>query len=200
MAALHVGTLGLMLEPLASALEAVVAERAGRTLIAVDPNCRPGLVEAEDEGAYRARLGRVLARTDLVKASAEDLAWLDPGTPPREAARALRDLGPAVVLLTCGADGAVAIGPWGEARVAARPARVVDTIGAGDAFSGAFLAWWRSRGLDRTALERADLVVRATEFAVVVAALTCERAGATPPALDDGAATLEPEHVGHRPA
>ena len=189
-AALHVGTLGLMLEPVATALEAVVDGLSGRALIVVDPNCRPGLVD--DAAAYRPRLKRILGRSDVVKVSAEDLAWLDPGVETGVAARGLLELGPALVLLTCGADGAVAIGAWGEARVAAPPARVVDTIGAGDAFGGGFLAWWHSRGLGREALGRADLVTRATEFAVTVAGLTCERAGATPPSLAPGATQLEP--------
>jgi fructokinase len=103
------------------------------------------------------------------------------------------------VLLTCGADGAVAIGGWGEIPVAAPPVRVIDTIGAGDAFSGGFLAWWSARGLDRRGLGRAELVERATGFAVAVAALTCARAGATPPWLVPGATRLEPSSIGHPP-
>ncbi len=187
-----------MLEPVATALAAVVERLADRTLIAVDPNCRPGVLE--DPDAYRARLDGVMRRSDLVKVSTEDLAWLDPGTPERTAAHALLDLGPTAVLLTCGADGAVAIGPWGELRVPAPPVRVVDTIGAGDAFTGGFLAWWRSRGLDRDALADRDLVGRATAFAVVVAALTCERPGASPPSLDVGANRLETGALTHESA
>jgi fructokinase len=61
--------------------------------------------------------------------------------------------------------------------------QVVDTIGAGDAFGGGFLAWWRSRGLGRDELEDTGLVVEATRFAVRVAAITCSRAGASPPRL-----------------
>ena len=42
-ATLFVGTLGLVLEPMASAYEAVVDRLSGTgTLVAVDPNCRPG--------------------------------------------------------------------------------------------------------------------------------------------------------------
>jgi fructokinase len=194
---LHVGTLGLMLEPVADAMEALVEALAGRALVVVDPNCRPGLVE--DAEAYRARLARVLRHSDLVKVSAEDLTWLDPGTPPRAAARALLARGPSTVLLTCGAEGAVAIGGWGEIPVAAPPVRVVDTIGAGDAFSGGFLAWWSARGLDRRGLIQADLVGSATGFAVAVAAATCARAGATPPSLVPGASRLEPSSIDHPP-
>src|SRR3954447_3814766 len=68
--ALHVGTLGLALEPVAGAVEAVVERLAGRALVMVDPNIRPWAIA--DPAAYRARLERVLARTHVVKVSEED--------------------------------------------------------------------------------------------------------------------------------
>jgi fructokinase len=178
---LHVGTLGLLLEPMASALEAVVDELSGRALVAVDPNCRPTIIA--DPTAYRARLRRVLGRADLVKVSEEDLEWLDPGRTAPEAARALLDHGPAVVLLTRGGEGALVVTAAGDVAVPAPPIEVVDTIGAGDAFGGGFLAWWRSQGLDRDALHNQEAVVEATRFGVLVAARTVARAGASPPRL-----------------
>ena len=59
--------------------------------------------------AYRARLGRILARADVVKVSDDDLAWLDPGREPEGAARALLELGPTVVLVTRGAREALVV-------------------------------------------------------------------------------------------
>jgi fructokinase len=179
----HVGTLGLTLEPMATALEAVVEELSGKALVAVDPNIRPWVI-ADGEG-YRRRLRRVLALSDVVKVSEEDLAWLDPQRTPAAAARALLAQGPQVVLLTRGADGALAITADGETPVAAPPVVVVDTIGAGDAFGGGFLAWWRSHGLGRADLADGELVVEATRFATLVAARTCARPGASPPFLHE---------------
>jgi fructokinase len=179
LAGLHIGTLGLVLEPLATALEAVVAQLHSRTLLAVDPNCRPSVIT--DPASYRERLGRVLERADVVKVSADDLEWLDPGRPAAEAARGLLDSGPSVVLLTRGAEGSTVVTPSMEVDVAPQPATVVDTIGAGDAFNGGFLAWWRSRNLGRSELTDVDLVVEAARFASVVAARTVEQAGASPP-------------------
>jgi fructokinase len=180
---LHVGTLGLVLEPTATATEAVVEHLAGRALVAVDPNCRPSIIE--DPDAYRARLRRILAHADLVKVSDEDLAWLDPDRPPVEAARALLEGGAAAAVLTRGGDGAVAITPTAEVAVPAPPAKVVDTIGAGDAFGGGFLAWWRRAGHGREQLSDLGAVVEATRFACLVAAKTCERPGASPPRLSE---------------
>jgi fructokinase len=181
-AILHVGALGLVLEPIAEALEAVVDELAGRALVAVDPNVRPAAIA--DPRAYRGRLARVIAKSDVVKVSEDDLAWLAPGRAARDAARALLDEGPTVVLLTRGAEGAVAVTADGDRAVPAPAVTVVDTIGAGDAFGGGFLAWWHARGLGRDELRDADRVHEATRFAALVAARTCARAGASPPTLD----------------
>ena len=181
LAALHVGTLGLVLEPIAAALEAVVARLAGSTMVVVDPNVRPHVIDAAD--VYRARLGRVLEMSDLVKVSEEDLAWLSPGAAALDAARELLSHGPQVVLLTRGASGAAIVSARGDVAVAPVAVEVVDTIGAGDAFGGGFLAWWSSRGLGRDDLARDEPVLEAARFATLVAARTVGVAGASPPVL-----------------
>jgi fructokinase len=185
-AALHVGTLGLVLEPLATAVEAVVQRLAGETMVVVDPNVRAQVID--DPEAFRARLERVLGSADLVKVSEEDLAWLDPGQSRVAAARALLERGPQAVLLTRGPDGATVITRGGETAIDPVATEVVDTIGAGDAFGGGFLAWWVSHGLGRDELARDELVVQAARFAAVVAARTVARAGASPPELPAAAA------------
>jgi fructokinase len=176
---LHVGTLGLALEPMATALEAVVERLAGSALVAVDPNCRPWVVD--DRDAYRERIHRVLSHAHLVKVSEEDVAFLEPDRSAVEAVRALLEHGPNVGLLTRGPNGALVVTRTAEVAVPAPRAKVVDTIGAGDAFGGGFLAWWSERGLGRDELGQIDLVVEATEFACLVAARTCSRPGASPP-------------------
>jgi fructokinase len=185
-AALHAGSLGFVLEPLAAALEAVVEHLAGDTMIVLDPNVRPQVVD--DEQAFRARLERVIARSDLLKVSEEDLEWLDRDRSPAQAARALLERGPAAVLLTRGADGATVITAGGETPIEPVATEVVDTIGAGDAFGGAFLAWWVSHGHGSPELANDDLVVEGARFAAVVAARTVAQAGASPPQLPATAA------------
>jgi fructokinase len=177
--ALHVGTLALALEPVASALEAAVNRLEGDALIVVDPNCRPSAID--DRDAYRARLARVLARSDVVKVSEEDVSWLEPDVGAVDGVRALLERGPAVGLLTRGPRGALVVTRTETAVVPAPPCEVVDTIGAGDAFGGAFVAWWCERGFRAGELNRLELVTEATRFACTVAALTCARPGASPP-------------------
>ena len=176
---LHVGTLAITLEPVASALEAVVDHLADHALIAVDPNIRPTVID--DEPGYRERLERILSRSHVVKVSEEDLAWLDGDQPPVEAVRGLLAHGPTLGLLTRGPNGALVVTRTAEVAVPAPRAKVVDTIGAGDAFGGGFLSWWSEHGLTRDDLGTIDLAVEATTFACLVAARTCSRPGAEPP-------------------
>jgi fructokinase len=177
----YVGTLGLVFEPLATTLETLVGDVDSGTLVALDPNCRPSTIA--DAAAYRSRLARLLSRVDVLKVSEEDLAWLAPGAEPVAAARELLVGANAIALVTLGGAGACVVTHRETFAVSAPAVRVVDTIGAGDAFMGAFLARWRAGGLGRKGLERLDAVVDAVEFGCCVAALTCARPGADAPEL-----------------
>ncbi len=178
-AALHVGTLGLAVEPIASALAAGIAGVDPSTVVMVDPNCRPSVIV--DRAAYRSRLEGVLARADIVKVSTDDLAYLAPDIAPDAAAGELLAGRPGVVLLTDGARAVGVIGPGYAFALDVPATDVVDTIGAGDAFGGAFLARWVECGRGREDLADADAVRDAARIAVEVASLTCGRAGADPP-------------------
>ncbi len=177
--ALHIGTLGLVLEPMGTTLESLVRGAPDDVVVMVDPNCRPSATP--DATALRARVQRLAGRADVIKVSNDDLAFLNPGVAPDHAAQALLETGPSAILVT---DGGRSV------RVAVRGATielpvprvdVVDTVGAGDAFGGAFLASWIERGLGRIELAQPDRLRPSVEFAIRVASETCRRAGAEPP-------------------
>lgn len=178
-AALHVGTLGLVIEPMATTIESLVGSAGREVLVMLDLNCRPSAIA--HARAYRARILGILGRTDVVKASVDDLAYLWPGISPLRAARGVLDRGPATVLVTDGGR-PVRIVSRGVVDELPIPAMgVVDTVGAGDAFGGGFLAAWIAAGLGRTDAGKHDALVAATSFAIAVAGLTTTRAGAEPP-------------------
>jgi len=177
--ALHVGSLGLVLEPMAATIERLVLEAPAHVLVIADPNCRPAAIS--DPPAYRARLHRLLGRVDVVKVSTEDLVWLEPDREPVEAARRLLQRGPGVLLLTDGRR-PVRVVTMSDAAVLEVPdVPVVDTIGAGDAFGAGFLADWTRAGRGRAELRDREAVLAATRFAIEVGARTVGRAGADPP-------------------
>jgi fructokinase len=145
----------------------------------VDPNCRP--VAITNRAAYRDRLHRVLARADVVKVSADDLDFIAPGEVPADAAGALLELGPTVVLLTDGARSVRVIGDGFAFDLPVPVVEVMDTVGSGDAFGGAFLARFMERSGERAGLRDPDMVRDAVELAIEVASVTCQRPGADPP-------------------
>lgn len=190
--ALHAGSLALVMEPIATSIDRLVTtDLPASTLVMIDPNCRPEVIT--DADAYRARLWRILRRADVVKVSVEDLAYLLPGASARAAAADLIQSGPALVLVTDGPRPARAFLPGMELSVDVPAVTVVDTIGAGDAFGGAFLAWWSRNELTRSDLRQPGPVRDAMRAAAEAASLTCTRAGAEPPWL----AELSPQSAWH---
>jgi fructokinase len=178
--ALHVGTLGLVFEPIATTITALVDREHSKRVVMVDPNIRPSVVNGTS--GYRARLDRIVAQSTIVKASDADIAWLFPELDRMASARALLARGPRLVVVTLGVEGAVGVSADAEVRVTAPTVKVVDTIGAGDAFGAALLAWLHDHGrLTRHLRLERDELRAALEFACLVASITCTRAGADPP-------------------
>jgi len=178
--ALHVGTLGLVLEPIATTIAALVDREHTERLVMVDPNIRLPMLNGGAD--YRARLDRIIAQSTIVKASDADIDWLFPQLDRPEAARTLLAGGPQLVVVTLGAEGAVGVSASTEVQVPAPVVKVVDTIGAGDAFGAALLAWLHDHGrLSRDLRLRRGELRAALEFACLVASLTCTRPGADPP-------------------
>jgi fructokinase len=181
----HTGSIAAVREPGCLAVAALLDAYRVSATVTFDPNVRPSLIV--DPDLARERIERLVERADIVKASDEDLAWINPNHAPERTARAWLALGPAIVVVTMGEHGALAFCAAGEARVAARPVQVVDTVGAGDAFMVGLLdALWELGLLSagqRAALRRIglDTLSAALEAAGLASALTVARAGADLP-------------------
>src|SRR5215467_6300562 len=178
--AIHLGSLGLVLEPLADSLLGLLKRSGSGRLVLIDPNVRPGLIP---DSVYRDRMQTAIAQSTIVKTGEMDVAWLYPGLDPDgAAAAALLGAGPKLVIVTLGDRGSV--GFHGELRVAVRAPRVnvVDTIGCGDAFGAGVLAWLHDHRMLTPDLELSEAQLRAMlDFASWVAALNCTHRGADPP-------------------
>lgn len=183
--ALHVGSLGTLLEPgRESVLDLVEQACARDVFVSYDANLRESFME--DRERHWRDVRSLGARCTLVKLSDEDAELLDPDSSPDDVARALlRGDRTQLVILTRGAAGATAYADGVEVSATPRPVEVVDTVGAGDAFMAGTLAQLS----DLDAFERPGpglpldesglgLLVRG---AMEVSAITCERRGANPP-------------------
>lgn len=178
----HIGSLAAYWLPGADVAERWIEHAPGT--VTFDVNLRPVVLEHQPDAVRR--LERLVQRSDVVKASDEDLRLAFPNVAPEETARRWLDGGvlgaPKLIVITLGADGAVGL-VRGEPRVHVPAPRVevVDTIGAGDAAMGALLVRLDAIGLDAV-VEDLEETLR---FAASVAALACTNAGAYAPSADE---------------
>ncbi len=191
--AVHSGSLALTTPPGDAALRALLARAAETATVSYDPNCRPALMGKPADVLLGVH--ELLGVADVVKVSLEDLGWLMPGFTQDEVLEDWLGRGPAIVVVTLGGDGVVAGTASGQrTQRPGVPVTVIDTVGAGDTFSGAFLA-----GLYRRRLLGADTrpALRAISHStldalldesMLAAAITCSRRGADPPTAEDVAA------------
>ena len=179
----HAGSLALVRDPGGPLIERMLRALRAQSTISIDPNVRPNLVPAS---AYRAQLPAWTGLADVLRLSDEDLAHLLPGVTVEEACERWHADGVRLVVVTRGAAGAVASLDGQVVAVPAEPVALVDTVGAGDAFTGALLHWlWRHGKLgSRLDGVRIDDVRHGLTFAARVAALTCAASGADPPRAD----------------
>lgn len=192
----HTGSLVSWLGPGVDAvLDAWRAARdAGDLTLSYDPNARPGTVPREE---MRARVEEFVGLSDVVKVSDEDIAYLYPGESPEIVCARWIERGPAMVVLTRGAEGLAAWRP-GRAVLAVpgRPVTVADTVGAGDTVTAALLVGLGDAGVlgadGRIADVADDDMLAILERASVAAAITCSREGAQPPTRAEVDAALVP--------
>ncbi len=182
--ALHFGSISLVLEPGASALETLMERESNRRIISLDPNIRPAVISNRD--AYRQRFESWLAYVDILRLSTADLDWLYPGTDWHALLPGWIESGVKLVLVTEGARGASGVSSSGEiVFVPAIQVEVSDTVGAGDTFLAGALAYLHDHNLlyDRSRLASlpTDDMRTCLEYASRAAAINCTRAGANPP-------------------
>jgi fructokinase len=199
---LHPGSLACCMAPGAARILRAVARRRSRgTVICLDANVSRAVLRTPARG--RLLVERAVMAADVVKASLDDLGWLYPGRGPESVAGHWLDLGPGLVVITCGGDGAMALRAGGT--VLHRPAyraQGVDTAGQGDAFTAALLGGLHQLSQARAghrALSGEDLssedLGRLLDTCAFAAGLAREQPGADLPA----AAALRPAN-GRLPA
>jgi fructokinase len=171
----HTGSVAAFVQPGADSVrEALRSSTAAE--VTFDPNIRPALLGSRGE-ALRA-FEETAGLATVVKLSDEDAAWLYPGVAPARVVDTIHALGPRLVAVTLGADGAIVSGTAGRLTIPAERVDIIDTIGAGDTFMASLIASVRQAGsadLDRASLEQFG------RRAVAAAAITVSRAGADLP-------------------
>ncbi|WP_460136463.1 carbohydrate kinase family protein [Pseudomonas sp. S1_E04] len=176
---LHIGSFSLVVQPIGDTLLALVERESGKRLISLDPNVR--LNPQPDIELWRNRVAELVKHADLIKVSDEDLHLLYPGQSPQSVLQGWLQHRCQLVFLTRGGDGATAFsrqhGTWSAPAV---KVAMADTVGAGDTFQAALIAWLTEHhldsveGLQRLSREQIDAMLG---FAIRAAALTCTKTG-----------------------
>lgn len=180
---LHTGSIGAVLEPGADAVLDLFLSAPPGVVRAYDPNARPSITP--DRERVRERVERLVENADVVKMSEEDAAWLLPDEDGPGVVRWALDRGVKFFVLTRGADGCLVQTPSRRVdQPAFPPVKVVDTIGAGDAFMAALLAgmsrWGLLEAVREDAISPGD-VERLAVLASRAASMTVSQVGAHPP-------------------
>ncbi|HEV7146821.1 MAG TPA: carbohydrate kinase [Pedococcus sp.] len=188
----HTGSIGAVLAPGATSVTAVLRAARERGTVSYDPNIRPGIMG--DLAAVRERVEELVALSDVVKASEDDLALLYAASSPEEVMAHWVRLGAALVVVTLGAAGVIfrVTADQSLGRAPTKADRVVDTVGAGDSFMAGLVSGLAVDGLvggppARDRLRQATLgdVEPAVARGLSTSAVTVGRAGAYAPSLDE---------------
>ncbi|MDN3239070.1 carbohydrate kinase family protein [Glycomyces tritici] len=177
---IHFGSLAAYLEPTARTIEHWVNRARRAVPVSFDPNIR--LSAMGDHAEVLERTERLVGLATLVRVSERDLAQLYPGTAVDQIARRWLETGPELVVVTLGNAGSVAFHRNHTTEMTAPPVDLVDSIGAGDAFTSGLIGWLTSAGwmrLDRLpAWGNQAVVTAALRYAAQVAAQACTVPGA----------------------
>ncbi|MFV0253019.1 MAG: carbohydrate kinase family protein [Beutenbergiaceae bacterium] len=186
LAILHVGSIAATLQPGADAVAEIAQVAREHATVTYDVNARPTIMGEPAQVAPMVE--RLIARSDIVKVSDEDVGWLSPDTDPLDTIRGWATTGPSLVVLTRGGNGTSAVTSTGiELNLPAPEVEVADTVGAGDSYmSGLIDALWSadllgaSRRGPLAAIDEQSLHAAMTR-AGAAAAITVSRPGANPP-------------------
>jgi fructokinase len=180
----HIGSIFVLFPELANRTFAALNGFTGLTHY--DINARPAIEPNSQK--YQATLPRAYELSDWVKCSREDFEFLYPNSSETDFAASILEQA-AVVVVTDGGEGARLYRKnQAVLEVKTPKVEVVDTVGAGDTFSGATIQQLLSKELfNRSALEQTsnETLLEVIEFAAKAAALNCTKAGCNPPRLEE---------------
>ncbi len=176
---LHIGSFSLVVQPIADTLLALIRRESGKRLISLDPNVR--LNPEPNIEVWRQRVAELVKHADLIKVSDEDLHLLYPDQSPESVLQGWLQHRCQLVFLTRGGTGATVFSrQYGNWSAPAVKVVMADTVGAGDTFQAALIAWLTEQqldsvdGLQNLSREQIDSLLN---FAIRAAALTCGKTG-----------------------
>ena len=123
---IHTGCFSATMEPGGSVVVETMRQVRDNGTVSYDPNVRPSLMGTPEQVVPRVE--ELVALSDVVKASDEDLEWLYPDTPVEDVMRRWLKLGPSVMVTTRGPWGAYAMIRHSRNMLVVDPVNVSSTL------------------------------------------------------------------------
>ena len=183
---LYVGGISLMSEPNGTEIENFIRKESSSKIVFFDPNIRPDFIA--NRSIFIQRFENILAQSDIIKISDEDLEWIYPDESFDKIFNNWLDLGLSLIVLTKGSQGAIIKTKNHEVSAKSQKVDVVDTIGAGDIFNGALLfSLSNENNFSKRNLVNIDAQVleNSLKFAHRIAGISVGRIGANPPFFEE---------------
>ena len=173
----HYGSVSLSHSPTREAtLAAIEAAKAGRARLSYDPNVR--LMLWDDAADAKRWIWEVMSYADVVKISDEEWEFITGYADLEHGIKLILGLGVKLLVVTLGDRGCYYTNGFADGFVDGFGVKVVDTLGAGDAFVAAMLTQLRQY-MDLTALER-DQLDPIMRYANAAGALATQKVGVIP--------------------
>ena len=186
----HLGSLTSYIEPGASSVENWYKSlrQNNNLILSFDPNIRHPL-DGQKENDVRERAIRLSKLAHIVKASDEDLKWMANSNNYLDLVDSFISNGASLVIVTKGHSGSYLKNKKGfEINMVPAKIEVVDTIGAGDTFSAAFIAQLIKLNVknvgDLNELSK-DVLTQIMSNCSIASGITCSRQGANPPSRSE---------------
>ena len=174
---IHLGSVATLLEPGATQLLKWASSKSSPIIF--DPNVRPSI--EGDKALYRAAVERWMDVATIVKLSEDDLKWLY-DTDEESVVKSWLSRGVELVVVTRAEKGLRAYRNGAVIEVPAVLIELVDSVGAGDTIGAVLVEGVLTHGVaGLTGENLRSVLLRASK----AAAITCSRAGANPPWLEE---------------
>ncbi|QPK94309.1 carbohydrate kinase [Actinomyces sp. zg-332] len=187
---IHTGSIGATLLPGAKTVLELLQDYSKYSTLTYDPNIRPSIM-GERENVYD-HIMDIISKVDVVKASDEDVKWLEPEKNYQEFAKSLLEKGVKIVAITRAEKGVWVCTKSGiEKNYPTLATKLVDTVGAGDSFmAGIINGLWDHSLLGASNRQKLASIDEKTLDTIIVhaskiAAITVSRHGADLPYLHE---------------
>ena len=178
----HFSSISLILKPASETYFRLMKDLKKHSLISIDPNVRPSLINNKSE--FKKRFKNFLKIADIIKLSDEDYKYLNINNPNKIIPLWIKKNNLSIIILTKGSSGSTLYTDKFKIKIKPFKIKVLDTVGAGDIYHAGMISYLhKNKLLTKKKLNKItkNEWVECLNFASKAAAINCNREGCNPP-------------------